>query len=239
MRKTIITFLTCSGLLLAACSKGDADGNVVFRVEENPIAEVVTKGNVSDYTALPAAADFSLVVKNSLGATVYSGLLGAWDESTALPNGDYTVSATYGSSSSEGPAKPCFEGETDFLVLGGETTSVSIPVSLGNCIVKIACTDAFRNYYPGRTFTVTTPETPSGFTYADKALFVAYQWTIGGTLVNQAGVSYALPEKTWKGSPATCYTVKYDVSNAGDLTITVSFDDTVETVTLEEIELNS
>ena len=238
MRKTFF-ILAGSLCLLLSCSKSEEGGTVVFRLKENPIAEVTTKGSVADYATVPSQGDFSLVVKNSLGSTIYSGLLSGWDSSTPLPNGNYSASATFSTAAEEGPSKPYFEGSASFAVTGGNTTAVSIPVSLGNCIVRIELTDAFRNYYPTSSFTISTPDNPAGFTYTGKAIFVAYQWTITGTLVGQNGAAYTLPERTWKGESATCYSVKYDISNVGGATITISFDDSVETVTLEEIELNS
>ena len=233
-------FLMAAAILATfSCGKSQVNGGVRFSLGEGSVDEVVTKGQVSDYAALPASGNFALTLKNSLGATVYNGLLSAWDESTQLQAGNYTVSASYGSPSAEGPSKPYFEGSATFAVTGGATTSVSIPVTLGNCLVKIVCTEAFQNYYPTRVFHISTPETSAGFDYDGTAVFVAYQWSIGGTLTSQGGTAYTLPERSWSGDPATCYTVKYDVSNTGGVSITISFSDTTETVTLEDLELNS
>ena len=239
MKKTVLILIAAVALLVS-CSKQDkAKGSVSFSLEEGAVAEVLTKGSVSDYATLPSAADFTLTVKNSLGATVYSGLLGAWNSDAPLAAGNYSAVVRYGDSSVEGPGKPCFEGSANFGVIGGQTTNVNVTVTLGNCIVKIDCTDAFKSYFPQRTFAITTPESPDGFNYSGSAIFVAYQWTVTGTLKTQTGANYTLPERSFKGNAATCYTVKYDVSNVGGVTITISFNDNVETVKLGDIELNS
>ena len=38
--------------------------------------------------------------------------------------------------------------------------------------------------------------------------------------------------------PATCYTLSFDVTGTGGSSISITFDDSVETVNLEDIELN-
>ena len=240
MKKTVLIITALAALLAASCAKqGNAEGSVSFRLEEGAVTEVLTKGSVSDYATLPRPADFSLSVKNSLGAVIYDGLLGDWNSDAPLAAGNYSATVAYGDPSEEGPGKPSFEGAANFGVLGGQTTEVKVTANLANCIVKIDCTEAFKNYFPERSFVITTPESTSGFTYGDKALFVAYQWTVSGTLKTQSGASYDLGEHSFKGDPATCYTVKFDVSNVGGVIITISFNDNVQTVKLGDIELNS
>ena len=236
MRKTEIMIIALAALAAFSCQKAESSGRLVFSLEEGEVADIVTKGNVSDYAAIPAAGAFSLTVKDSKLATVYSGTVGGWAPETRLASGSYTCDVTYGSDAEEGPAKPYFQGSAAFTVNGG-TTEVPVTVTLGNAIVKIATTTQFNNYYPQSSFTVTTPD--NKFTYDGKALFVAYQFTVGGTVTNQAGKSFTLESKTWKGDAATCYKVTYDVNNVGGVSVTVSFNDTVETVNLGEVDLNS
>ena len=239
MKSITLTCLAAGILVLAACGKTDpSQGRITFSLEEGNVAEVATKGSVSNYAALPASTDFSLEIKNSLGATVYSGALGAWNPATELATGNYTATARYGDASEEGPGKPCFEGSASFVVVGGQNTNVRIPVSLGNCIVTIACTDAFKNYYPSQSFRITTPDHPDGFSFNGKGIFVAYQFSVSGSLTTLAGQEYNFPERSFRGEAATCYTVKFDVSNVGGLSITVTFNDSVQTVTLEDVQLN-
>ena len=37
-----------------------------------------------------------------------------------------------------------------FTINGGDSKQITIPVSLANAIVKVSCTDMFRNYFSGR-----------------------------------------------------------------------------------------
>lgn len=224
---------------LAACQKTEQEGGVSFTVVGGEVAEIATKGNVSDYATLPSPGDFQLSVVNSSNTSVYDGLLSGWSADTKLAAGNYKATVTCGQTTDEGPAKPAFAGEASFAVNGGAKTEVEIKATLSNCIVKIVCTDAFKAYYPAQTFSVTTPYNTKGFDWNGQALFVAYQFTVAGSVISQAGTSYELQPKPFKGKPATCYTVKYDVTNVGGVSVSVSFSDEVETVTLEEIELNS
>lgn len=239
--KTTRLILAISALVaLASCQKTAGTGSVSFALREGEVAEE-TKGSVSDYVpSLPASSAFRLVVTNKTsGATVYDGTLGDWDPETGFAAGSYNVVASYGSESEEGPGKPYFYGTQDFTIIGGQTTEVQVTVSLGNCIVKVTCTDAFKNYYPQQNFVISTPDNQTGFAYDGTAVFVAWKFTVSGTVTNQYGKSSSLAPKTWTVEPATCYTVKYDVTNVGGVTVTITFDNTVETVELGEIDLNS
>lgn len=236
MKTTRLTILALALIASAACQKADRTGQLVFSLEEGEVADVVTKGNVTDYAALPSENSFNLTIKDSKSATVYAGTIGDWSPAVRLGAGNYTAEVSYGSDAEEGPEKPYFAGSTAFSLAGGETTTVTIPVTLGNSVVKVSTTAAFKNYYPTSTFTVTTPD--NSFTWDGKPIFVAYQFSVGGAVTNQAGQDFTLETKTWKGDAATCYTVKYDVNNVGGVTVAVSFNDNVESVDLGETELN-
>lgn len=226
-----------AALALAACQKADQTGRLAFSIEEGQVTDVETKGNVSDYATMPTAGDFLLILKN--GPTVlWSGMLSDWDSTKELKSGNYTVEASYGSAEEEGYAKPYFYGSANFSINGGQSTTVGIPVSLGNTIVKISCTDAFKNYYTSYSFTVTTGA-GNVFEYKEGGIFMdAYRFNVSGTLTTQNGATYTMVPRTWNVEPATCYNVKFDVSNTGSVTVSVSFDDTVQTVELVE-DLNA
>ncbi len=229
-----------------SCSKehGDAgEGSVRFTVADTDGALVEkTRSNVSDYTSLPSAADFSIVVKDADKTEVYSGLISGWDASTALQAGSYSVTASYGAEGTEGFDKPFFTGSTDFTVLGGETTQVSIPVALGNMLVKVAVSESFANYYSSYEFKITTGNGteiafPKGETRA--AFIDAYRFTISGTLVSQGGQSSSFSkEYTGTLEAKTCYTISFDASNIGGNTVTVSFNGNLTPVELGDVELN-
>ncbi len=232
-------------LATLSCTKriggiGGGEGTVSFSLGKYaPVVDV--KSNVSDYTALPSAGEFTITVKNSDETQVYSGLLSDWDSTTKLSAGNYTVSAVFGAEGTEGFDKPYFTGTTSFVVNGGAETAVSIPVSLGNSIVKISCTESFKNYFTTYSFTITTGtgtviEFPSTET---RAAFVdAYKFTVSGSLKTQGGTPKTFSKTYDAVDPKTCYTITFDVADTGGNTISITFSDSVSEATLTEIELN-
>ena len=228
-------------LLLASCNRGlSGEGSVQFSLEnQSGVIDIETKSSVGDFTTLPSAADFSITVEDASGnQTVVSDL----SAPISLPSGDYTATASYGTLTDEGFDKPCFSGSTTFTVKGGESSTVSIRVSLASCIVKMSFTDNFKNYYPDYNLSLTTGNgTVIPFPKSEtRACFMdAYQFSLSGTLVNQAGVSTTIPSKDFKNlQSATCYTLKMDASNIGSNVITISFNDSIVDVTLGEVDIN-
>lgn len=227
--------------LLASCNAGiSGEGSVQFSLEnESGVIDIETKSSVGDFTTLPVAADFSVVVEDASGNQTAVSDLSA---PLSLPAGDYTATASYGTVTDEGFDKPCFSGSASFTVKGGESTSVSIRVSLASCIVKMSFTDNFKNYYPDYNLSLTTGNgTVIPFPKSEtRACFMdAYQFSLSGTLVNQAGVSTTIPSKDFKNlQSATCYTLKMDASNIGSNVITISFNDSIVDVALGEVDIN-
>jgi len=239
----------CAAAALAAfsCSKvheSVGTGYVSFSIADNQEVAEVTKANVSDFTALPSADQFSIVITNSENTEVFKGLVTDWSTDRKLAVGDYTVTATYGDTSEEGFDKPYFVGSKAFSVIGGETTAVTVTVSLGNSIVKVVTTEMFDNYFSSYDFDVTTGSgnvidfTP---TETRGAFIDAYMFKISGTVTPASGAAKsAISAKEYRDlEAATCYTLTFDVSNVGGVKVTITFNDTVETVELGEIELNN
>ena len=241
--------LVCAAALLAAVScsvkiSGDGStehGFVSFGVDNEGDIDLITKASLSDYTTLPAASDFAIVVKNSDNAAVYEGTVKDWDSSKPLQVGNYNVTATYGEEGAEGFGKPYFTGSTGFAVTGGQTTSVSVPAKLGNSLVKIECSESFRNYFTDYSFTL---KTGSGTEIAfpkdeTRAAFIeAYKFTLSGSFTSQGGAEKTFTKDYNSIEANTCYTIKFDASNIGGLKVTVTFNDTVETVDCGDLELN-
>lgn len=231
MKSKII--LIALALTAVSCQKAEQNGSFSISLKEGEVADIVTRSSVSDYATIPSDGDFTLTLNN--GKTdVWSGLLSDWDPETKLKAGNYTADVTFGDPEDEGYSKPYFAGSAEFMIFGGQNTDVVIPVTLGNCVVRIECTDAFRKYYPVSSFKVATGA-GNEFDYTGGGLFIdAYKFTVSGKVTSQGGSSYDLAEKTWNVKAATCYTVKYDVVNAGGVTVTITFSDELETVSLTE-----
>lgn len=243
--RMFILGMTALALLPVSCSKqqgGESlEGRVSFSLDADGQVTETTRSNVADYTTLPQSGKFTIVLTNGSGDEVYNGLLEGYSSSTALKAGNYSVSAVYGSAGDEGFDKPFFSGSKSFSIAGGGTTSVAIPVSLANSIVKVECSDSFESYYTDYSFTVKTGagtviDFPKGET---RAAFVdAYTISVSGTLTNQGGNAQSFTKDYRSLSPKTCYTLKFDVSNVGETAVSITFDDSVEDVELTDVDLN-
>ena len=239
--KTIMSVM----LILAAvsCTKHQTAGNgqVTFDLQNNLQITDVTRSSVADYTSLPSVNDFLITISDANSMTVWNGKVSEWDASTQLPAGNYSVNASYGSIEDEGFDKPYFYGARTFAVQGGQTTNVSIPVSLGNTIVKVSCTENFTNYFKDYTFRLTRNGTDV-VTFAKgetKAAFIdGYKITLEGTLTSGSKTKAIDPIEYTGLKEATAYTIILDVANVGGIAITVTFNDTVETIDLGDYELN-
>lgn len=241
--KHLKTIMSAMVLLAAfSCTKNPVVGNglVVFEVSSNQNVTDKTKSNVSDYTTLPSAVDFTLSITGSDSEAVWTGKVSEWNSSTQLQAGSYKVTAEYGAIDQEGFDKPYFTGAADFTITGGQTTNVSIPVTLGNTVVKISCTENFKNYYKDYTFKLTRDGAELATFIKDetKGAFVdGYKFILEGTLTGEVKTQTFSKEYT-NLETATAYTFVFDADNVGGSSITIRFNDTVETVDLGDYELN-
>lgn len=243
MKKLSRLIPVAAAFLALSCSKQQsAEGYVSFSIRENAEIADVTKSKLSGYMTLPSAGDFNLKVSDENGAAIWTGKASQWSDQTKLRVGNYSVEATYGDSSAEGFDKAYLYGKTNFAIAGAGTQNVTVNVILKKALVKLVCTDAFRNYFKDWNFTVLTGKgTAIPFARNEtKAAFVdAYKFSVSGTLTNQAGNVQTLSAVEYTSiKEATCYTVKFDASKTGGLKISILFNDTVETVDVGTIELN-
>lgn len=226
-----------------SCVKSDADseGYVSFLISADQYLPDVTKSNVSDYTELPQPDDFVLSVANASGASVWSGKSSDWAPETKLQVGEYTVKAVYGDIEDEGFDKPCFEGTKTFTVKAKETSQVDISASLINTVIKISCTDNLKNYYKDYTFKLerNNSDIVTFEKGEERAAFVdGYKLTVTGTLTTEAGSEKTFSHDYTGLASATAYNMIFDIAGVGNGTLTISFNNTVETVELGDVELN-
>ena len=238
-----ILYASVALLAFVSCSKssGSSEGLVNFAISSNETVADVTRSHVSDYTTLPAASAFSISIKDEAQQVMFDGKITDWDPTSGLlKEGIYTVTASCGDIESEGFDKPYFAGSVPFTIKGGETTDVTIPVKLNNTVVKISCTQNFRNYYKNYTFKLTRNGADI-VTFAKddtRAAFVdGYKFILEGVLESETK-TYNFSKEYTSLEVATAYTFVFDVANTGAASITISFNDNVETVDLGDYELN-
>lgn len=238
--KTIFSVLALIAAVSCGKSRIEGEGRVEFEVSSNQDVTDVTKSNVSDYTALPAAEDFTLAIFDESDAQVWTGKISDWDSDALLPAGSYTVEASYGNLEDEGFDKPYFTGSQTFMLKGGETVNVPVPVSLGNTIIRISCSKNFNDYYKDYTFRLTRDgsEIASFVKGETRGAFIdGYKIKVEGFLAGE--VKNYVIEKEYKSlDEATAYTMYFDAPGVGGSEVTITFNDNVETVDLGEYELN-
>lgn len=238
--KTIIIAMLL--LTVCSCTKNNvvSNGRVVFEVANDQSVADKTKSNVSDYTSLPSSGDFVLSITDSESAPVWSGKVSEWDPATQLLAGNYNVTASYGSVDNEGFDCPYFDGSASFAVTGGQSVNVQIPVKLGNTVVKVTCTQNFKNYYKDYSFVLkrSGKDIATFVKDEERGAFVdGYRFTLEGTLTGETKTQTFSKEYT-NLEAATAYNFVFDADNVGGSSITIRFNENVETVELGDVELN-
>lgn len=238
--KTILAVMVVA--LAFACTKNhpEGEGQVSFVLESDFEVVDQTKSSVSQFTALPSSGDFTITITDASSSSVWSGKISDWDTATALKAGNYKVTATYGAIDEEGFDKPYFTGSADFAVVGSQTAEVKINVGLGNTVVMISCTDSFKNYYKDYTFKITRDGSEI-VTFAKdetRAAFVdGYKFTLQGVVESETRTQTFSNDYS-SLDEATAYTFLFDTPNVGGATITITFNNNVETIELGDLELN-
>lgn len=250
-------------------------GYLSFEMEASGDVEHLTRADISiataageDYTA-PADGDFTIVINEwdskseEKGDEIYNGLLSGWSATTPLMAGEYVVKATYSaaaattSSGNVGFNLPVFESEeVKFTIVGATTTTVQIPVSLKNAIVRLVFTDMFNNYYSYEKFSITSANTTVELPKDDsRGIFIEVgEFSIASTLTSQAQTPETDDEgnetgdftnksidfsKKYTAASGKCYTITFDAANVGGIKITITFgDEPSETIDKGDIDLN-
>lgn len=250
--KKFFAIFSLVALSLTACEKSPAtseakgEGSVTFSVGETTEV-VVTRAEVSCTT--PAAEDFSLRIEGvDLSYAADYDNIAAFNDNNYLVAGTYKASVSAGSLAEEGYDKAMFVGSQEFVVEARKHTDVAITATIANALVKVEVTENFTNYFVGgHTLKLTTAAgNEFDVTAQTEPIFIAPgSFTVGGSAIKQpnqsgkGGVEVTLPNYQNDAAAAqTLHTVKFDVENAGQATLTITLNDTlVESIDIEQ-ELN-
>lgn len=227
------------GYLTFSLNQTDDVDNITTRADKISISNAAGTG----YTT-PADGDFTITITNDDDYS-WTGTVAEWDSTTALKAGNYTVNATY-NNGGVGFNSPIFKGSTTFAITGGQTTPVTVPVTLNNAIVRLQYNEMFKNYYSFDKFTVTSIGTAVEFipTETRGAFVEATTFTIEGTLTSQAQSKDGSPvtrtfSKSYTAKKAQCYTISFTASNIGGNSIKIQFgDEPADTIDFGDIDLN-
>ena len=160
-----LAFCICLLPLFFSCSSerdegSEGSGTLHVQVNANPEVVVGTNTRVGDGTeqGVPDVNDFSF--------SIFKGetLRGKWatladfrsDDELTLRPGNYTAVASYSDVENEGFELPYFEGNQSFTISKGKTTNVKVTCYLANAKLKIAYTDAFKEFFSSYSSEVTS-----------------------------------------------------------------------------------
>lgn len=242
-----LVFKACAALLgatlLLGCNKqGSTERgklNIIYKGIDAEILDA-TKSQLSDHCTVPQAGQMCLeVISTDDGAVVFSGSIHDLDQDSSFLYGDYLATISYGTEGEEGIDMPRLYDEKEFTINSRGNTDVELTAHLMNSILAVSMSDSFKAYYPERELVI---ETGSGSTISiaegDKVFVEAFRFKISGTLKSTYGNPKNFEKEFETVAPATFYTIKLDVANAGYNTIEISFDEGVDTVDLGEVDMN-
>lgn len=235
---------SCSDDNKIANSNGMGEINATFEANYGVRSSMAAEGeetSTDDVEVIsPDIQDFSVHLTRSDGSFDKT-----WSSIAEFPvdqkftAGAYTMEIYYGDINEEGFEKPYYYGSEDFEVIDEETSTPSIEAKLGNSMVSITYTDAFKNYFSsysanlrtssGNIINFTNDETRPAYVKPGKVTFQLSMTKTNGTELSL--------EPTGIDNAAACthYKVTFDVNGGevGDAVLSVTFDDATVTEPIE------
>ena len=246
--RTLLTLLAAA-LILSGCARNAQDGKGRLRIislsaDTGLKGSVVTRAEVElEGLTPPADEEFSLAVKNSGGTEAYS-----WTDITSclgqgweLDPGSYTATALCGDIEQEGFGYPCFGVTEPFTILNEKTTQVPLVARLMNMAVTVGYSPKFKGYFPTHNVVISrggaeladfSTQPDGSIAFIKPAAFkavVSCTYQNGRTYSNTFDVNKNIAACTWQK-------IFLDVDNAGSVSVTVTWNDDVETIVLDPIE---
>lgn len=251
MRK-LFTIASLVAVALVSCTneepKSEEKGEGRVSITCSVATDVVeTRANVSCTT--PAVDDFALKIEGVGHDYVAEyASLAEFAEDNYLASGTYKATVTAGDVVVEGYDKATFIGSEEFTIEARAEIGVDITATIANALVKVEVTDNFKTYFSrGYSLTLTTEAgNEYDVTAQTEPLFIApTTFTVTGSATKQPaqsgkeGVTVDLGEyKSQQLSAQTLYSVKMDVADAGEATLTITLNDTlVDSIVIDQ-ELN-
>lgn len=241
-KRQLIRLAFCTWMLFVgfSCSSdrdedGEGSGALNVQVSANPEVVVGTNTRANDGTEgeLPDVNDFSF--------SIFKGenLRGQWntlvdffaDDELTLRPGNYTAIASYSDIKNEGFELPYFEGNQAFSISKGKTTNVEVTCYLANAKLKIAYTDAFKEFFSSYSSEVTSSlnnivkyeQSEERYGY-----FKPGELQVRTTFRKKQGSSQevTVQAKTFLAEARHAYILTLDV-DAGSSTLNISFSDDI------------
>lgn len=190
----------------------------------------MSRGSIS--LNLPDEADLSLRLTAQDGSMSKEwARVSDFNTSEQFKVGTYTLEAWHGTAGAEGFECEHFYGSTSVTVRDGETTPVSVSASLAQAALTIEYSDAFRSYmssWSSKANSVNFSQDETRHALVQPGPVAIYADFVKPNGKEGKGVKVA----EFTAQPKTHYTVTIDVNEgqAGQTSLTVSYNDDMETV---------
>ena len=195
------------------------------------------------YVPRPDSDLLNLNISTPAGEVLYDGLIDDFDTTKQYATGEKIVKVWYSNIDDEGYNKPYFEGADVVTVPGyGMTAELSLTVAVANAAIAIECTELFNSYFASASFKVVTENCAEGHVYNDNSrelLFVApRKVTVKCTAVGPTGTRYEISQPIENLRPGYRNIVSFDMKQAGNVSMKISFNNQIVGTHLIEVELN-
>ncbi len=244
--------LGAAAVLSTSCSQdapwgvGNGEGEIHLHLsaDRDVTAAVPSVRAVSTDIVAPPVADFQVKVSKIDGSYSESfSTVADFVKKGSFPAGSYQIEAWYGEPDCQGFVKADEEdyahayyygNSSNITVLEGQSTEVQLNAALGNAIVVIEYTDAFKNYFTDWTTTVqTTGSSPVEFGSDEGLSYVIpgdVNVIISAELPN--GKTISLNPGSFEVKAQHMYKMRYNIYN-GEVgkadRLEISFDENLET----------
>lgn len=244
--------LSAAAVLSTSCSQdapwgvGNGEGEIHLHLsaDRDVTAAVPSVRAVSTDIVAPPVAEFQVKVSKIDGSYSESfSTVADFVKKGSFPAGSYQIEAWYGEPDCQGFVKADEEDyahayyygkSSNITVLEGQSTEVQLNAALGNAIVVIEYTDAFKNYFTDWTTTVqTTGSSPVEFGSDEGLSYVIpgdVNVIISAELPN--GKTISLNPGSFEVKAQHMYKMRYNIYN-GEVgkadRLEISFDDSLET----------
>lgn len=243
----------CLGLsaTMVSCSDNyspttDTDGSILVSVDLNK--EVISSKSTAAGAAPSSRADAQSVSASDLTLKLISqsgdftrdlGTAGSFTDPVQVPVGKYDLEASYGDITQEGYGKPYYFGSSPVEVFENRTTPVSCTARLGNSMVRVEFSDAFKAYFASYSLTLhSSLGNKLAYTDASQSLYM-YPGEITATIEieKRNGTRATLQPKSFTAEARHSYLLRFDVNGGevGDGVLVLTYD---EAVNQEDVEID-
>lgn len=235
--------LLSSVVALALCGCGDdvagqwgqGKGKISLDVDVNTAAKAGKGSRAFADDGVVAPEDLSIRLTSADGSFSQSwGTLAEFGQKAEFAVGSYTLEAYFGAADDQGFEKPYIYGSAPVKVRNGETTQVGLTATLSNSMFSISYSEGMKKYLQSYSAELLSQGATEPVAYSADETRPAYlpagMTDVYVSVTKPSGTSAKLLAASVDAKPQHHYLISIDIKGgAGAETLTVSFDDALET----------